>query len=270
MPTVIGSTTDRTEFLAMARAFLGARPVEHSVILTNAAHGPLEGEWTWVVSDGEVVAASMLTPPHPLQVSLGGDDDLRALAEHHHAAGRRLPGVGGMRLAASVFAGHWSRLRGVAVSERMALGVFVCDQLLPPAAVEGVLRPARQADERLLVSWGREFVAEIAHGVEEDAGMEPRVRRGQVHVWERAGEIVSMAALSSREHGYSRVQLVYTPPGQRGRGYASACVSELVQHEMAAGGRCMLYTDLANPVSNRIYQAIGFRRVGDAVTLGFQ
>jgi predicted GNAT family acetyltransferase len=269
MPATVHSTSDPKDFLALCRGFLAARPVEHSIILTNAGRGQLDGVWTSVVRDGRVVAASMVTPPHPLQISLGADDDLRALADHHHAAGRRLPGVGGMRMPAALFAGHWSRLSGASVSERVALGLFVCEAVLAPRAVPGFLRAARESDQELLVAWGRQFIAEIAHGIEEDAGIAPRIREGQVHVWERAGEIVSMAALSSREQGYSRVQLVYTPPGQRGHGYASACVSELVQKEMTAGGRCMLYTDRANPISNRIYQDIGFRRVGDAVTLGF-
>jgi predicted GNAT family acetyltransferase len=269
MPSAVHSTTDPQAFLASSGDFLGARPVEHSIILTNAAHAHLEGVWTSVVRDGQVVAASMVTPPHTLQVSLAGDDDLLALAHHHHAAGRRLPGVGGMRRPASAFAGHWSRLCGATVSERMALGVFVCDEVVATAPPAGFFRAARAADEEQLVRWGRRFIDEIAHGVEEDAGIAARIRSGQVHVWERDGQIVSMAALSSRERGYSRVQLVYTPREQRGRGYASACVSELVQQEMAAGGRCMLYTNLANPVSNKVYQAIGFRRVSEAVTLEF-
>jgi predicted GNAT family acetyltransferase len=76
-----------------------------------------------------------------------------------------------------------------------------------------------------------------------------------------------MSALTSREHGYSRVQLVYTPPELRGNGYASACVAALVQEELAAGGLCMLYADAANRTTNAIYQAIGFRHVGVAVKL---
>jgi predicted GNAT family acetyltransferase len=31
----------------------------------------------------------------------------------------------------------------------------------------------------------------------------------------------------------------------------------------------MLYTDLANPTSNAIYVAMGYRRVGDAVNIAF-
>jgi predicted GNAT family acetyltransferase len=31
----------------------------------------------------------------------------------------------------------------------------------------------------------------------------------------------------------------------------------------------MLYTDLANPTSNAIYQALGYRRVGDSISITF-
>jgi predicted GNAT family acetyltransferase len=56
----------------------------------------------------------------------------------------------------------------------------------------------------------------------------------------------------------------------RGNGYASAVVAALTERELAhPGRRCMLYTDLANPTSNKIYQQIGYRRVGDTVTLAF-
>lgn len=59
-----------------------------------------------------------------------------------------------------------------------------------------------------------------------------------------------------------------TPPRHRRQGYASACVARLTAHALAHPGRtCMLYADLANPTSNGIYQAIGYRRVGDAVDL---
>jgi predicted GNAT family acetyltransferase len=38
---------------------------------------------------------------------------------------------------------------------------------------------------------------------------------------------------------------------------------------MDAGESCMLYTDLANPTSNKIYQAMGYRRIGDNITIEF-
>ena len=65
-------------------------------------------------------------------------------------------------------------------------------------------------------------------------------------------------------HGIT-VNLVYTPPELRGRGYASACVAALSQQLLDAGWEfCTLYTDLANPTSNSIYQRIGYRPVCDS------
>jgi len=62
----------------------------------------------------------------------------------------------------------------------------------------------------------------------------------------------------------SRVGPVYTPSPLRGRGYASALVAAASQAQLGAGRRfCFLFTDLANPTSNEIYQAIGYEPVCD-------
>jgi hypothetical protein len=57
---------------------------------------------------------------------------------------------------------------------------------------------------------------------------------------------------------------VYTPPEHRRRGYASALTAALTERLLAGGRRfCFLFTDLANPTSNAIYQRIGYRPLGD-------
>lgn len=64
-------------------------------------------------------------------------------------------------------------------------------------------------------------------------------------------------------HGI-RINAVYTPPEHWGCGYASACVAALSQEMLEAGRKfCFLYTSLAEPVSNKIYQQIGYQRVCD-------
>ena len=67
-----------------------------------------------------------------------------------------------------------------------------------------------------------------------------------------------------------RINAVYTPPQSRRRGYASACVAALSQLLLGAGRQfCFLFTDLANPTSNRIYQQIGYRAVCDVDEYAF-
>ncbi|MEO2005035.1 MAG: GNAT family N-acetyltransferase [Candidatus Poribacteria bacterium] len=57
-------------------------------------------------------------------------------------------------------------------------------------------------------------------------------------------------------------------PELRGRGYASALVAKLSQHMLDSGfSFCVLYTDLANPRSNAIYEKIGYTRGGAHIHL---
>lgn len=78
------------------------------------------------------------------------------------------------------------------------------------------------------------------------------------------GQPVSLAGYSGPTPHGIRVGPVYTPPAQRGKGYASACVAAL-SRLLLDGGRayCFLFTDMGNPTSNPIYQAIGYRPVCD-------
>jgi hypothetical protein len=65
--------------------------------------------------------------------------------------------------------------------------------------------------------------------------------------------------------------MVYTPPELRRRGYASHCVAELSRALLAEGyDFCALFTDLANPTSNHIYQEIGYRPVCDYDSYGLE
>src|SRR5437879_4955178 len=71
--------------------------------------------------------------------------------------------------------------------------------------------------------------------------------------------------------GTARIGPVYTPPEHRCHGYASAAVAAACRAALARGAhQCMLFTDLANATSNRIYAAVGFRRVGDWEEIEFK
>jgi hypothetical protein len=78
-------------------------------------------------------------------------------------------------------------------------------------------------------------------------------------------EPVSFAGYGGRTPNGIRVGPVYTPPELRRRGYASALTADLTKM-LLDGGRtfCFLFTDLANPTSNSIYQRIGYEPVSDA------
>ena len=96
----------------------------------------------------------------------------------------------------------------------------------------------------------------------------PRLRRH--HGLGGRGVPVSVAGLTRAVAGMVRVGPVYTPPELRGRGYAGAVTAAVSQAALEAGLReVVLYTDLANPTSNALYQRLGYRPVEDRVLFSF-
>jgi predicted GNAT family acetyltransferase len=67
--------------------------------------------------------------------------------------------------------------------------------------------------------------------------------------------------------GVARIGPVYTPPEHRGHGWASNAVAEVSRRVQAHGVRVCLFTDQANPTSNKLYAALGYRPVVDMANL---
>jgi len=143
----------------------------------------------------------------------------------------------------------------------------------------GVLRPARPDEASLCHEWCTRFARE-AHdqagrrdGPHHDGGLdraEVRLRIAQQTLWvleDESGQVVHLTGRNGPEFGVARIGPVYTPPEHRGRGYASDVVGRLTAEGLTQGWRMCLYTDQANPVSNGIYEALGYRPVADQAEL---
>jgi predicted GNAT family acetyltransferase len=94
--------------------------------------------------------------------------------------------------------------------------------------------------------------------------MARRIEEATVWVWADEADVpVSVAGASAPMFGVSRIGPVYTPRDRRGSGYAGATVAAVSRHLVAAGVRVCLFTDQANPVSNALYERLGFCPVVD-------
>lgn len=158
----------------------------------------------------------------------------------------------------------------------MEQGVFRLERVQPPARpAPGQLRQAQLSDLEQLMSWQEAFVREsLPHefqaGDDFRAAAQAQIEAGRSFVWQHGNTLVSMAAkIRQTPHG-TAISQVYTPPEQRGRGYASACVAALSQVILDEGKDfCCLFTDLSNPTSNHIYQQIGYVQVGEFAHLSW-
>jgi len=218
-------------------------------------------------SGGPIAAVAIKSPGWPVMMSDAPDQAVDALVDHLLDGRVKLEGVQSRAHPARRFAARYSAATGVSDRRRAGHGVHKLTRVIaPPAATNGRLRPVREDEAMLFADWTTAFC--------HDCGMTPhapadelsrareRIAREESFFWEVDSRPVSTATVHARTPNGIRVSLVYTPADLRGRGYASACVAALSQRMLDAGRKfCFLYTDLANPTSNKIYRAIGYEKV---------
>ena len=272
------------EFLERARPLLVTDEACHNLLLgvpaTLIARGaaPDPQQYFAVVVDHDrVLAAAMITPPHPVVLSrIQQPPTCELIAQDLVAAKMMPPGVHGPVPVGEQFAGIWERLTGQRHEQTMAQRIYRLQEVRPVAGVPGSLRRASATDRPLLIEWLRAFNADAfgEHAAptfdpEELADRRLQGRTEALYLWEHDGPRALAGYTGPTPHGI-RVGPVYTPPAHRNHGYASACTAGVSQLLLNLGYRfCFLYTDLSNPTSNRIYQRIGYETVCDVTVLRF-
>ena len=224
-------------------------------------------------SAGPVGAVCMHTPTFPILLSQVSWQAAAELACDLATAGRELSGVSAAEDAADAFASAWQDRTGDTITVYRRMRLFRLAELIPPEpGPEGTARLATERDRDLLAAWFDAFAREVGDPPRHDnrALVDGRLGHGGITVWEADGAPVSVAGLTRTVAGMVRVGPVYTPPELRGRGYAGAATAAVSQAALAAGLRdVVLYTDLANPTSNALYQRLGYRPVEDRVIFSF-
>ncbi|MBB5912387.1 putative GNAT family acetyltransferase [Nocardia transvalensis] len=257
-------TCDAADFQRRAAEFLGRDPLRNTVIatvvesyVTGLSDGP--AVFAAVHIDGAVIGAGMCTSGH--SVYLGDVPDpaipelVAVLAERVPAA----PGVEGLPGTALVFAEQWSALCGTTFRMDVASRLYRLGTLTVPAS-SGFARRAAESDIEVCVLWSEQMRREAGVGMSAEA-IRTRVALGRWWLWEDEGRPVCMVAHQARAFGWTRIGPVFTPPEHRGRGYASALTAHVAKLLRDNRSEVCLFTDIANPTSNKIYRAIGFEPV---------
>jgi predicted GNAT family acetyltransferase len=265
---------DATSFLARAWDFLLAREAQHNLILGLSSRLRTEPRlygqdpYFAVAFDGDrVVGVTMRTPPHDLILSEFDDDSaLSLIAADAQDVFGSLPGVVGPKEPVAKFAQIWPEHAEVGIRQR----VYRASQAIIPEGVPGEMRSYEDGDRDLVISWVEAFVDEALpepppETAEEWLARSRSNRDGGLELWVDRSEPVSFAGYGGLTPNGIRVGPVYTPPELRRRGYASALTAEVTRMLLERGRKfCFLFTDLANPTSNSIYQRIGYEPVSDA------
>jgi uncharacterized protein len=218
-----------------------------------------------VETDGNIVAVAMRTPPRKLLLSKIQDfEAVKAIAQDLHLI-QSLPGVTAPMNEAKAFAEVWRSLTGQSYQLIKKLRTFQLEKVEPISQAPGYSRVATETDRELLLRWDEAFSLETSGSVESDPKrwVEHTLQQSTAFIWQDKVP-VSIACRGGITPNGVEINMVYTPPEYRKKGYASACVAALSQTLLNQGYKyCFLFTDLANPTSNHIYQAIGYQPVND-------
>jgi len=215
-----------------------------------------------------VLGAAVKTLPMRLLLAFTESREaVNALAADVASFDPLLSGLSGAVPQVEWFADEWQRLTGITLGRVMPERLYQLTQVKPPMGVTGAARRAGGSDRELLMEWLTAFDLEAFGTIGGDIGERvdayfEMATRG-MFIWEDGGP-ASMAAFGGLTRHGARIGPVYTPPDRRGHGYASAITAWLSQHLLDEGRQfCCLFTDLANPTSNHIYQTIGYVPVRD-------
>ena len=272
---------DPVRFREETMAYLVQDEPRHNLILgvsdTLAANPTLFPELVfWVVREGEEIAACALrTSPYNLVLAQPRDDE--ALAVLVDAIDIELPGVVGATPEVDRFTEEWVARSGGTPRVAIEQGVYALREVAAVPQAPGSSREADETDYELVFDWFLAFAREAMHDDHAPSVYERQVRQrlgsstGGFTIWEVAGAAVSMSGYGGRTPNGIRIGPVYTPPEHRGQGYATSLVAEQSARLLREGRTfCFLYTDLANPTANAIYERIGYARVCESRQIDFE
>lgn len=267
---LVSTYTDAGQFLEETQHYLEQDEVANGLMLGICFNlkqtAPQRAPYLGTVEDDHGLAlVAVMTPPHKLVLYSHLDDPseaVRALIQHMQDAHWTVPCVLGQPHIAETFARVWGEPYHPGMYQR----VYELRRVIHPAYPPGTFRAAVPDDLDRIAQWVQAFQFDIG----EEATLEEaydaaqmRIEKNMIYLWEHE-EPVSMAAKARPMPNGIAVNLVYTPPAARRNGFATACVARLSQLLLDEGYQwCTLFTDLANPTSNSIYQQIGYVPVCD-------
>jgi RimJ/RimL family protein N-acetyltransferase len=265
-------------FAALAAPALARDPVGTTIVASAmeralALPSSEPSWWFVVVGDDGPVGLAMHDFPWPPYLAPMPAEAAVAVADALSDVAGEVPGINGEERAVLTALARWQQQHpSTQVASTRGVRLYRLDRLVVPA-VPGVARPASSDDVDLIVSWSYAFAQQTdtpAHDIDRLVRHRLATPDGGYVVWTVDGEPVSLAGFKPPSHGVARIGPVFTPAENRGHGYGSAVTAAASSRLTDSGAdEVVLFTDLGNPTSNKIYTAIGYAPVRDFVEVRF-
>ena len=248
---------------------------QNSIIIKNAAkfkNGEGAGDWFCAAvkdGNGNVIASAICTPPWNIVLYETGNkhdgEAVNFLAKELFNAGYVLPGVTGEKAAAGVFAENYTKFAGKNSRILKNLNAMQLDTLSAVNFAPGSLREITEEDLYFTPYWTAACEIDCRIRVDGITDLYERHKnqagKQSIYLW--VDKIpVSMAGRGHQRENSAHIGMVYTPPFYRNKNYSTSCVWSLSKILLDNGNKFVsLFADADYPVSNKVYQKIGYRNV---------
>lgn len=281
--------TDVHEFFKDTYDVLMRHETQNMILLGNIIMGHKgidKTDWRdpekWLMAtisdDKGIQLTALMTPPHNITLyatdNLINPEAINCLIDG--LINREIPGVTTEKNLAEHFAKAYTLRKGLTIKTTMSQRIYELTAVNPDIPKIGHIRLLNEKDIHFFPYWAEAFYAGGSYGKTEMTIPQHaehylyRIASNKLYILEDQGIPVSMAGFTRELQTAIGVAFVYTPPYLRRKGYATSIVAQISQLALDQGfTRCVLYTDLANPTSNSIYQKIGYTPICDSLQLAF-
>lgn len=173
-----------------------------------------------------------------------------------------IPGIMAKKEVVAEFLREYEPKANRHYKKHISTNLLVLNTVKEVPLTSGVFREGRMDDIPLLSKWYVRFVREALHehaSIEEQAyRVQSRIQNGSLFIFEKDEEPVSTATVFCAR-GVACINAVFTPEVHRGKGYAQTLLYHICSGLCRIGmNEVCLYADTDNPVSNRLYERLGF------------
>ncbi len=198
----------------------------------------------------------------------------RFAAEELYKVDPNLEGVNTEKEISQIFAREFCRVAKKEPKVRFEMRILVLEKLKEAALRDDVIfRKAEIKDKPILKEYRRIFSEEALHEILSEEDLEKKFEKHfqmGAYVLEKDGKIVATAVSNRHLSKGKSIGNVFTPKEERGNGYAYNIVYRLSKEFLDSGLEyCVLFTDDSNPISNHVYEKIGYERRADTTEILF-
>lgn len=203
------------------------------------------------------------------------DELYKFAAEEVYKVDKNISGVNAENTIGKKFADFYCKEANKKYKLNLPMRILVLEKLANPKLRDDVvLRKANLKDKEILKEITKEFYKEALNEKKSDEELEEKFYKNLengYYVLEKDGKIVAQTFSTRKLEKGKAVSGVCTLKEERGKGYAYNLVYRVSKEFLDDGAEyCVLYTDDTNPISNHVYEKIGYERKVDCSELDFE